>query len=129
MSEKITRNIAFKSQSSGAITPAEMRIIAYSSQERTMRAVKSLVGMWLIAAACVVIPIAHIILVPTFFIAGIVIASRKKKMAEEGRDASGSCPACQNDICINLSKEAGLPQWHHCPECSDSLELREAVEQ
>jgi len=130
MGEHVTRSIEFKSQSNESTNPAEMHLTAFSQQEMKMRALKSLLGFWVIAAVCVLIPIAHFVLVPGFFIGGIVVASRRWKTAEEGRDATGSCPDCGKDVCIPLDKVAELPQWHDCPECAKplALQLPEAAE-
>jgi len=125
MAEQITHEIQFKSQKSDEANPAEMHVIVFTPQEQKMRALKSMTVFWAIGALCVLIPIAHFILVPGFFIGGIVAASRRWKIEEEGIDATGSCPACHNDIRITLEKNSELPQWHDCPECADPLELRD----
>ncbi len=124
MPEKITRSIQFKSQASGNTETAEMHITAFSVPEQKTRAIKALLKFWLIAAVCVLIPIAHFLLVPGFFIGGIIVASRRWKTDAEGEDARGCCPACHNQITISLEKDAELPQWHDCPECSDPLQLQ-----
>jgi len=124
MAEKITREIQFKSQTSGKSNPANMQVIMFTQQEQKMRALKSLAMFWVIATLCILIPIAHFILVPGFLIGGVVAASQRWKTKQEGVDATGSCPACHNDICIKLDKNAELPQWKDCPECADPLELR-----
>lgn len=130
MGENVTRSIEFKSQSSDNVSSAEMHLNAFSPQEMKMRALQSMLGFWVIAAICVLIPIAHFVLVPGFFIGGIVVASRRWKTAEEGLDATGPCPECGKDICIPLDKIAELPQWHDCPDCSKplALEMAEAGE-
>jgi len=125
MPENITRAIEFKSQASGNTTPAQMHITEFSVTEQKSRAIQSLLKFWLIAAVCILIPIAHFLLVPGFFIGGIIVASRRWKTEREGEDASGSCPACHNQITVSLEKNADLPQWHDCPECADALQLQE----
>jgi len=124
MAEKITRDIQFKNQKTGENKPAEMHVILFTQQEQKMHALKSLAVFWAIATLCILIPIAHFILVPGFFLGGIIVASRRWKTEQEGIDAAGPCPACNNEICIKLDKNAELPQWKDCPECGDSLELR-----
>jgi len=124
MAEQIARAIRFKSQKSSESNPAEMYVIIFTQQEQKMRALKSMMTFWAIAALCILIPIAHFILVPGFFIGGIMAASRRWKVKEEGIEATGSCPACHNEICIKLDKNAELPQWRDCPECKDPLELQ-----
>jgi len=126
MAEEITRTIRFKSQKTGDRQPAEMHVTTFTVQEQKIRALKTLLKFSLIAAICVLIPIAHFILVPGFLIGGIIAAKRRWDKAEEGIDASGVCPTCENHICIKLDKDAELPQWHDCPECNDPLELQAA---
>lgn len=125
MPESVTREIHFKSQKTAAQCAARMHVTAFSDHEQKIRAIKSLLGLWGIAAVCLLIPVAHFILVPGFLVGGIIVASRRMKTAEEGIDAEGTCPACNNDIQIPLEKNAELPQWHDCPQCGDPLELKE----
>jgi len=122
MPEQLTRNILLKSKACEP-TRAVMHIETFSPQEQKIRAAKSLLGIWLVAALCVFIPIAHFILVPGFLIAGVVAASRKLKLAEEGREASGECPTCHHPVTIDLEKSSELPQWRKCPDCGNNLEL------
>ncbi len=128
MSEQIIRKIQFKNQKNGESNPANIRVTAFTQQEQRIRALKSLLTFWTIAALCILIPIAHFILVPGFLIGGGIAASRRWKTVEEGIDATGSCPACGNKIRIKLDKRADLPQWKDCPECADPLELLVAPE-
>jgi len=128
MAEKITRAIQFKSQKNSERNLAEMSVIIFTQQEQKIRALKSMMVFWAIAALCILIPIAHFILVPGFLIGGIIVASRRWKLKEEGIKAAGSCPACHNEICIKLDKNAELPQWKDCPECADPLELQAVPE-
>ncbi len=127
MTEQITRNIRFVSQA-GKHRPAQMHLATYAPPERKKRALKALLGYWLLSVLSIPIMIAHFILVPGFFIAGILVAFKRWKTVEEAENASGQCPACDNRICIGLEKKSELPQWHDCPECSEPLELQNAPE-
>ncbi len=127
MSKAITRRIQFKDQKNGEIRSAEMHVMVFTIQEQKMRALKTLLMFWLIAAMCILIPIAHFILVPGFLIGGIIAAKRRWNRTEEGIDASGLCPACGHDICVKLEKNANVPQWYDCPECHEPLELQAAL--
>ena len=127
MAENITRTIQFTSQTSGEANSAEMHVTSFSPHEQKMHALKSLLVFWAIATVSILIPIAHFLLVPGFLLGGIIVASRRWKVVEEGRDATGLCPSCGNHICIQLNKNAELPQWHDCPECSKPLALQPAV--
>jgi len=125
MAEHLKQKIQLKSQKSGATAYAEMHVVSFTKQEQKVRALQALAMFWLIALICVLIPIAHFILVPGFLIGGIIVAKRRWNRDMEGIDANGSCPACSNNIRINLEKNAELPQWHDCPECGDALELQD----
>jgi len=127
MPEQLTCNILLKSKACEQ-TRAIMHIEAFSPQEQKIRAAKSLLGIWLIAALCILIPIAHFILVPGFLIAGVVVALRKLKSTAEGREASGECPACHHPVTLDLEKNSELPQWRKCPDCGNTLELAENKE-
>lgn len=124
MAETITQEILFKSQSSNKTAPATMRTESFAPQEQKMRALKALLSLWAVAAVCVLIPIAHFVLVPGFLFGGIIVASRRWKSEREGIDASGSCPECDKQVTISLDKNPDLPQWHPCPECDTQLELQ-----
>lgn len=126
MAELITRNILFKSQSGGETTAAEMRIATFTEKEQKARAIKSLLIFWAIAVVFALIPIVHLIAVPAFLIAGVVVARRRWGTEKEGRDAEGACPACGKDIKLDLDKNSELPQWHNCPDCMRPLELQPA---
>jgi len=122
MPQQITRTIQLKSQA-GETSQAEMTLHAYSSNERRKRAILTLLGFWALAALSIPILIAHFVLVPGFFIGGIVMSTKRWKTEEEAESVSGTCPNCHTDITINLEKKGELPQWQYCPVCNDSLEL------
>jgi hypothetical protein len=122
MPQPITRTIQLKSQA-GDTSQAEMTLQAYSNAERKKRAILILLACWTGAAASIPILIAHFILIPGFLIAGIVLFWKRWKTEEEAESVSGVCPACHNEITINLEKKGELPQWQYCPSCNDSLEL------
>jgi hypothetical protein len=123
MPEQITRAIQFKSQKEKHISDAQMFVQTYNDKEQKIRAIKTLLLFWLIAAVCVLIPIAHFLLVPGFFIVGIMKAIKLWNKAEDGLNAQGECPVCHKQITFNLEKSTELPLWRDCPECGESLEL------
>jgi len=129
MPTSISCTIQFKSQTSGETALAALQVVVFSPQEQKMRALISLLIFWAIAVICIMIPLGHFVLVPGFLIGGVIIASKRWKAVEEARDAAGSCPSCGNHICIQLDKNAELPRWHDCPECSDPLELQPASQE
>ncbi len=126
MAEHVTHDIVFKQQKGGATSPAKMEVLAFSEKERKARGIQALLGLWAVAIVCVFIPVAHFVLVPGFLIAGVYVARKRWNTPEEGIAASGACPACGNEIRLDLEKSAELPQWHDCPQCGEPLELRAA---
>ena len=122
MPELMTETIQLRSQA-GQTGQAEMTLRTYSGSERKARAIKTLLGFWALAVLSIPIIIAHFVLIPGFLIGGIVMSSKRWKTEKEAESVSGVCPACGNEITINLEKKGDLPQWQYCPECNDSLEL------
>lgn len=115
--------IQFKGQKSKVDKPATMLVRNFTEKEQKIRAIKTLLKFWGIALLCVLIPVAHFILVPLFFIMGIMKAVKLLHKAEDGLHAEGDCPACEQQIQLNLDNNAELPQWMDCPECSEGIEL------
>ncbi len=122
-----SRSIRFRNQA-GKEEPASMHFTLYAAGERKKRALKALLGYWLLAILSLPIMIAHFVLVPGFLLAGILVASKRWKTEQEAESAEGCCPSCGNRICLALDKKNELPQWHDCPECSEPLELRASGE-
>jgi len=127
MSKQITRDILIKSQSGGETVPGKMDIVEFTEKEKKARAIKSLLTFWGIGAVCVLIPIAHFILVPGFLIGGAIVAKRKWETDREGLDATCTCPDCGEEVSISLEKNPELPQWLNCPNCLRPLELQPAA--
>jgi len=123
MPEQIIKDIQIKYQKNNKTTPAKMFILQFTDKEQKIRALKALFKFWLIATVCVLIPVAHFILVPLFFIMGIYKASQLWHKGEDGLKVDGTCPACDNTISVPLDNDPSLPQWFDCPECSEHLEL------
>ena len=125
MPQEITKDIQFKGQKSKVTNPAKMWICSYNEKEQKVRAIKTLLKFWGIAALCILIPIAHFLLVPLFFIMGIAKSIKILHKAEDGLYAKGSCPSCEQHVKLNLENNANLPQWIDCPNCKEAIELNQ----
>ncbi|WP_038250404.1 hypothetical protein [Ghiorsea bivora] len=125
MPQEIIKDIHFKGQKSKVMNPAKMWINTYNEKEQKVRAIKTLLNFWGIAALCILIPIAHFLLVPLFFIMGIMKSMKLLHKAEDGLYAEGNCPACEKQIKLNLDNNADLPQWIDCPNCKQAIELNQ----
>ncbi|HKJ82513.1 MAG TPA: hypothetical protein VJ961_00660 [Mariprofundaceae bacterium] len=123
MSEKIEQPIQFAGQGDKK-TDAIMHWTRYTPKERKIQALKALFGMWALALLSIPIIIAHFVLVPGFFIAGIFFSYKKMTAGEQDAEhADGDCPSCGKAISINLERDGSLPQFRYCPECSEPIEL------
>ncbi|MDQ7003325.1 MAG: hypothetical protein Q9N02_11695 [Ghiorsea sp.] len=123
MPTEIIRDIKFKGPKSKVINPAKMSILSYNEKEQKIRAIKTLFKLWGIAALCILIPIAHFLLVPLFLVMGIVKSMKLLHKSEDGLYAEGSCPACDQHIQLDLENNAELPQWIDCSDCKQAIEL------
>ena len=94
-----------------------------NSGERMARAGKVLGICWGLAVVTLFIPIAHFFLVPTFAIAGPVMAFMKYQATEIAEKAEGVCPECKKEISIPLEPKDKLPKWTYCPECNKPVQL------
>jgi len=125
MPQEIIKDIQFKGQKSKVMNPAKMWIQSFSEKEQKVRAIKTLLKFWGIAALCILIPIAHFLLVPLFFIMGIVKAMKLLHKAEDALYAEGTCPACEQHVKLPLENNAELPQWIDCTNCKQPIELNQ----
>lgn len=96
---------------------------AFSNTERLRRALKMLVILWAVALVTVFIPIAHFVLVPTFLLAGPIVALRRYGMKSALEKVGGVCPACGQEIAIPLEPSDWLPKRTYCPACNKPLRL------
>ncbi len=107
---------------------AIMHYTVYSAADRAKRAVIALVGFWIAAAASLPIPVAHLVLVPGFFIAGPVLAFLRLRMRESKETVVGICPRNNANITIKLENTDTIPKYTYCPECQGALQIVEKAE-
>ena len=83
---------------------ARVTVARHAPAARTQRALKALAICWGLALATILIPIAHFVLVPGFFIAGIVLGLRKLNEPATVTEVGGVCPRCGgcDPRCIDL---------------------------
>lgn len=102
---------------------AEVTVVRHSQAARLRRALLALAKFWGVGLLCVLIPIAHIVLVPTFFILGFVMAVRRFGEAASIVRVSGVCPRC---AAPRVFEASGRLRGHArvlCPECRNELDL------
>lgn len=107
----------------GNSRPGSVQTTVYETADRLKGAVIRLLSLWAAAAISVFIPLAHFVLVPAFFIAGIVMAISAYRTDQALNQAQGECPVCQEEITIPLETNDQLPKWTYCPACNAPLQI------
>lgn len=97
----------------------------FSATDRVKRSIGALLGCWAIAAISIPIPVAHLVLVPCFFIAGPILAFFRLRMGESKEKVLGICPRHDGEINIKLENTDTLPKYTYCPECDGAIQLVE----
>jgi hypothetical protein len=95
----------------------------FDAKARVGNAFKKLLLFWMAAGVCLFIPGLHFILVPLFFIMGLIAFSKTSKL--NGRVLKGSvdCPFCKTPVKIGT----GLLNWplkEICQKCGRAIRIR-----
>jgi hypothetical protein len=98
-------------------------VITYDRPARWRRALKALGKWWGIALLSVFIPVAHFVLVPSFFLFGLFQFSQRLGAVEVPADAHGKCPDCGAEQPLELASQWQVPQLVTCRECHRGLRL------
>lgn len=106
----------------GDPTAAALVVTTFDRGQRMRRAVKGLAGFWAAMVVSVFLPVAHFVLVPSFFIAGIWQFLRRLKTSEVVGGARGRCPDCGAEQDFELGS-ARFPQGVQCRSCHRGLTL------
>ena len=111
----------------GEPTPATLLVATFDPGQRMRRAVRGLTGFWGAMVVSVFIPIAHFVLVPSFFAAGIWQFVRRLRLHRLVRGAHGRCPDCGVEQDFELTAGPRFPQGVQCRACHRGLTLAEAA--
>ena len=109
----------------GEPTPAQLIVARFDHPARVRRAVKGLAGFWGAMVVSVFLPVAHFVLVPSFFFIGIWQFIRRLEVAELVRGARGRCPDCGTEQDFELGSRR-FPQSVTCGSCHRGLTIAEA---
>src|SRR2546425_208190 len=104
-------------------TTATVRVVSYDRAQRVRRALKGLVTWWGVALVSVLIPIAHFVLVPSFFLYGVYTFARRLTADQVAMAGRGACPDCRAERALDVtgrwpvpqgggSRTAWFPRWH-----------------
>ena len=94
-----------------------------STHERLMRALRILAILWLVAGITVFVPILHFVLVPGFFLLGILFSVTTWMGKGEIAKGAITCPNCKK--AMEIGKEAeGWPRVQRCTGCAFTLTVK-----
>jgi hypothetical protein len=100
----------------------EVQAKYYEQKERRKRALKGLGICWGIGLFCVIIPLAHFILVPSFLLAGPIAAFFMYMQIDMILGGSGTCPVCGKPFAVARTRI----QWpinDVCSACHNSVKI------
>jgi hypothetical protein len=127
MSDDHTRVQAFVLTGfSGTPTRGTLTIRMFEKPERMRRALLALGKWWGVALLSVFIPVAHFLLVPSFFLYGIWELVQRLGTAEVALPARGTCPDCGTEQPLDLGARWRVPQEVTCRKCGRGLTLSAA---
>jgi hypothetical protein len=106
---------------SGKVTEGTCTVLSFDRAARRRRAWVALGKAWGVGAACVFIPVAHLLLVPAFVLFGIQQFFDKLGTAELTRDARGACPDCGAEQGFDLGRMRRGPIQVTCARCQRGL--------
>jgi hypothetical protein len=92
-----------------------------SAGRRLARVLGVLLACWAAAAVAVVIPVAHLVLVPGLAIAGLVWAVLRLRERERLLAVHGTCPRCVREQDFVVGGSPGRQPAVDCPACLNRL--------
>ena len=106
--------------------PATRGVVAVARHDpgaRLRRGLLALAACWGLAAVTILVPIAHFVLVPGFFLLGIWLLV--KRLGEDATidSVSGDCPKCGEPRTFHASGRLKPEVKVQCPVCRNEREL------
>jgi hypothetical protein len=103
--------------------PAQVTIVRHDAGARMRRALVALGACWGLGLVSVLVPIAHFVLVPGFFVLGIVLATTRARETASVLGAAGHCPRCDAERAFVASGRLREESMAQCPVCRNELSL------
>ncbi len=98
-------------------TAGEATVVHFDGGERMARAGKGIAMAWGAALVSVFIPVAHFLLVPALFLAGLVVFAKRMKRRVVVDTVRGACPDCNHEQTFDTSTVWRLPMHLTCANC------------
>ncbi|GMU58836.1 MAG: hypothetical protein IT380_00245 [Myxococcales bacterium] len=108
--------------SARAPTTLSVQVSSLSWGARLGRGLKTLGALWLASIASILIPGLHFVLVPGFFVAGLVFLVLRVRGTVRLEPGSFPCPKCGVAVPIE-DGTTGWPAKCACPDCCARLSL------
>lgn len=104
-------------------TAATVLVVSYDRAQRLRRALTGLGTWWGVALLSVLIPIAHFVLVPSFFLYGLYTFARRLTADQVAVAGLGTCPDCGREQALDLTGRWSVPRTTSCRYCQRSLRV------
>ena len=102
-----------------------VRVLEYAPGERRRRAARIALPLFAVALLSLLIPLLHLVAVPGFLIASVVLGLRRLREESSVESIEGPCPGCGVDQSFDPPARFGLPATMRCPGCSEFVKLSE----
>ncbi len=99
---------------------ASLHVEPLSPGARFGRGVVRLVVCWVLAVACVLVPLLHFVLVPGLFLLGPVLAWLATRATVEVKSERVRCPKCEKETAVEPGA-TGWPVALRCSSCSTTF--------
>jgi len=109
--------------------PVQAVIIEQAPGQRFARTLAGLGMFWGLGLASVFIPVAHFVLVPTFVVAGIVMAVKRAREDRRLLLVRGACPRCGAVQELRPGGRFVDGRSFDCPKCHGNLTLATVAEE
>jgi hypothetical protein len=104
-------------------TVATVMVVSYERAQRVRRSLRGLGTWWGAALVSVLIPIAHFVLVPSFFLYGLYTFARRLTTDHVALAGRGTCPDCGREQALDVTGQWSAPRTTSCRYCQRSLLL------
>src|SRR5262245_44908758 len=102
---------------------ARLTVTHFDPGTRFRRALGILARWWAVALGCVLIPVAHFVLVPTFALYGLAMFVHRLTAKSVVTRARGTCPDCDAEQELDVRGRWRLPREIACRHCRRGLRL------